>query len=108
MRLENRAVAEQVTGLRDEFLRRLDEGFAKVDRRFDTLEAIVLDLGHRVKALEAKVEALEVAVRKNSEDIQHLRAQVAELTGLTRGKAEAKDVAALAERVARLEARVGL
>lgn len=101
---QNRLAMEAVSGLR-----------AEMTRRFDGLEAAVLDLGHRVKALEVRVGALEEAVRKNSEDIrknsediQRLREQLAELTGVVRGKAEAKDVAALAERVARLEARVGL
>jgi predicted nuclease with TOPRIM domain len=104
IQLQNRIGMEAVSGLRTDMQAMRSE----MTRRFDTLEAAVLELSHRVKALELRVTALEEAVRKNTEDIQRLREQVAELTVAVQGKVEARDFAALAERVARLEARVGL
>ena len=65
--------------------------------------------------LTLRIEALEVAVRKNSEDIrqlQHdvraLQNEVAELKAVVRGKADESALKALETRVARLEARLGL
>src|SRR5256885_14704106 len=118
MELQNRLSMEAFTGLRTE----VHEMRAEMTRRFEALEAAVLNLGHRVQALEARVGSLEaktgsleakmgsleLAVRHNTEELVTLKAHVAYLAEVSRGKAEAKDVAALAERVARLEARVGL
>lgn len=58
--------------------------------------------------LTLRIEALELAVRKNSEDIQQMKKQLAELTDVVRGKADAAELKALEVRVARLEERVGL
>jgi predicted nucleic acid-binding Zn-ribbon protein len=119
---QNRLVMEAADSHRAVLERQIGELRGEMNARFETLEAAILELGRRVAALEARVSAverrmealegrmdtLEASVRKNSDDIQRLREQLAELTGVVRGKAEAKDVAALAERVARLEARIGL
>ncbi len=66
---------------------------AALTRRFDeSLGAVVLRLG-----------AVEVAVRKNSADIEKLRLQVEGLTHVVAGKADERALASLEARVARLE-----
>lgn len=100
IQLENRVVAESVTGLRAEV--------RELIGRFDTLEAAVLDLGLRVQALEIRVSTLEFTVKQSTIELAAVKAEVERFAAVLRGKAEAKDLAALAERVARLEARVGL
>lgn len=97
MEQQNRVTMEALTGLR-----------AEMTRRFDALEAAVLDLGYRVKALEIRLSTLEFMVKQNTDELARLKAEIAHLAEVARGKVEARDVAALAERVARLEARVGL
>jgi len=97
---QNRVTIEAVTGFRAEVERRFDDLERRHDMRFQTLEFAIRELG-------ARVSALEVGMQRNTEEIHGLKLEVARLADAVRGKAEARDVAALAERVARLEARVG-
>jgi len=77
----------------------------KMERRFTELRS---ELITRIEALEIAVRQLSAEVRKNSEDILLLKAQVAELTSAVHGKVDARDFAALERRVAALEDRVGV
>ncbi|MDQ3262159.1 MAG: hypothetical protein M3Y59_00650 [Myxococcota bacterium] len=119
---QNRSTLEALHGFRESVDRRFDSMEAKFESRFQTLEAAIRDLAGRVTALEsavarnsedirqnsADIRQNSADIRKNSEDIQRLREQLAELTGVVRGKAESTELAQLTERVTRLETRLGL
>src|SRR4051812_166517 len=99
MQSQNRLAMEAIGGFRTEMHGLVHGLREEMTRRFDVLEAAVLDLGRRVKELEAKVGSLEVqmgslelAVRHNTEELVRLKAEVAYLAEVSRGKAEAKDV----------------
>lgn len=96
-----RVVAEGLTAHRDEFKRGLQE--------------LKQELGLRIEALELAVRKNSEDIRKNSEDIRknsqdilELQRAIDALTEEVRGCARRVDLVALESRVARLEQRVGL
>jgi chromosome segregation ATPase len=91
---QNRATIEAVTSLGTSLRREISE--------------LRRDLTLRIEALEIAVRKNSEDIRKNSEDIRKLQEQVAELTEVVRGKVDRADLEALALRVARLEARLGI
>ena len=105
---QSRLAMEAAASNRVALERQIAEFRSEVEARFEILESAILDLGLRVKTLEIKIGTLELVVQNNTEELRSLKKEIAHLTEISRGKVEARDVAALAERVARLEARIGL
>lgn len=92
----------------------------------EAVRSVEVSLGRKIddlrRDLTLRIEALEVAVRKNSEDIRRnsedirknsedirrLQDQVAEFTVAVHGRATAEQLHALEKRVAQLEKRLGI
>ncbi len=91
---QNRATMEAVLGLR----RELHEGLKSLEQR----------LALRIEALEFAVRKLSEDVKKNSEDIAVLQRRVDELADVLRKKPDEEQLRALEKRVTRLEERLGL
>ncbi|MDQ3262272.1 MAG: hypothetical protein M3Y59_01230 [Myxococcota bacterium] len=72
------------------------------------MRALEQRLTVRIEALEFAVRKNSEDIRKNSEDIQRLKEQVAELTDAVRGKVDRSELHALEARVAKLETRLGI
>ena len=89
--------------------------FASEQRIRRDFEARFTSLEHRVAALEIAVrknsediQELKTAVRKNTEDIQELKRSVDEVRAAMAQKPDAAQLAALEVRVARIEMRLGI
>ncbi|MGQ0508354.1 MAG: hypothetical protein ACT4TC_23900 [Myxococcaceae bacterium] len=87
IREQNKATIEAVFSLEQ-----------KMDRRFEDLE----------RRLTLRIEALEIAVRKNSEDIAALQARVDSLAAEMHARPSPEQLQSIEERVARLEKHLRL
>ena len=94
MQEQNRATIEAVRSLE-----------VSLGRKIDDLRR---DLTLRIEALEIAVRKNSEDIRKNSEDIRRLQDQLAEVTVAAHGRANAEELRALERRVAVLEQRLGI
>lgn len=119
---QSRTIYDAVVSTHRHLEAKLEEGFDRLNRRIDALEAAVRQNSEDIRKLRAAVrqntedirqnsediQKLRAEVRQNSEDIQKLRADLYTLSLAIDRKADAEELAALESRVSALEQRVGV
>jgi chromosome segregation ATPase len=112
---QNRATIEAVFASEQRIRRDFDARFSSLEQRVAALEVAVRKNSEDIQELKVAVrknsediQELKVAVRENSEDIQELKRSVDEVRAAMAQKMDAAQLAALEARVAHLETRLGI
>ena len=112
---QNRATIEAVFASEQRIRRDFEARFTSLEHRVAALEIAVRKNSEDIQELKTAVrknsediQELKTAVRKNTEDIQELKRSVDEVRAAMAQKPDAAQLAALEVRVARIEMRLGI
>jgi hypothetical protein len=103
-----RLVFEAVTSLGQQFDAKLSAVEARLSERISVLESVVRQNSEDIRKNSEDIRKNSEDIRKNSEDIRQLQEEVAQLRRDFDRRAELARVDALEQRVAQVEAKLGI
>jgi uncharacterized protein HemX len=105
---QNRATIEAVQSQGTSIRREMGELERRLERRIDALEAAVRQNSADIRQNSADIRQHAADIRQQADELREVRKQLAELTGVARGKPDTTALEALDARVTNLERRVGI